>query len=87
MGARPWGNGTLHCRALQDFFTKLLSERKVVDFPHRLKEQDQTTARYQSEMLRSNMLDREFSVMIIKILTGLERRMEDISETLSKEIK
>ena len=33
------------------------------------------------------MPDREFKVMIIKILTGLEKRVEDISETLNKEIK
>ena len=33
------------------------------------------------------MVGREFKVMIIKILTGLEKRVEDISETLNKEIK
>jgi len=30
------------------------------------------------------MPDREFKVMIIKILTGLEKRVKDISETLKK---
>ena len=33
------------------------------------------------------MPDREFKVMIIKILTELEKRVENISETLNKEIK
>ena len=33
------------------------------------------------------MSDREFKIMIIKILTGLEKRVEDISKTLNKEIK
>ena len=34
-----------------------------------------------------NMPDTEFKVMIIKILTGLEKRVEDISEILNTEIK
>jgi len=39
-------------------------------------------------MDRSNILDREFTIMIIKkILTGLEERMENINETLDTEIK
>ena len=38
-------------------------------------------------MERSNMPDREFKVMVIKILTGLGRRVEELSETLNKEIK
>ena len=33
------------------------------------------------------MPDREFKVMIIKVLRGLEKSMEDISETLNYEIK
>ena len=33
------------------------------------------------------MPDREFKVMVIKILTGLEIRVEDFSETLTKEIE
>ena len=33
------------------------------------------------------MPDREFKVMIIKILNGLEKRVEDISETLNKRDK
>ena len=31
------------------------------------------------------MPDREFKVMIINILTGLEKRVEDLRETLKKE--
>lgn len=33
------------------------------------------------------MPDREFKLMILKILTGLEKRGANISETLNKEIK
>jgi len=36
-------------------------------------------------MVISNIPDRE--VMIIMILNGLEKRMEDMSETFNKEIK
>jgi len=52
-----------------------------------VKQQDKITAKelYRTEI--SNMPDREFKVMIIKIVTGLEERVEDFSETLSTEIK
>ena len=33
------------------------------------------------------MPDREFKVMIIKILARLEKRVEDITKTLNKEIE
>ena len=33
------------------------------------------------------MSELEFRMMIIKVLTGLEKRMEDIKESLSGEIK
>ena len=52
-----------------------------------IKEQDQTITRDQSEKDISNVPDRDFKVMIIKILTGLEKRVEDINENLNKEIK
>ena len=52
-----------------------------------MKEQDKITVRELNEMALSNMPDREFKVMVIKILTGLEKRVEDISETLNNEIK
>ena len=35
----------------------------------------------------SDMPDGEFKAMIIRILTGLEKRVEDISETLTKEME
>ena len=46
-----------------------------------IKEQDKAMAREQSETDISNMHNREFKVMIIKILTGFEKRVEDIRET------
>ena len=35
----------------------------------------------------SNMPDREFEVTVIKILTGLDKRVEDITETFNNEGK
>ena len=52
-----------------------------------MKEQDQTIARDQSKMDVSNMPNREFKVIIIKVLTGFEKKVEDISETLNTQIK
>ena len=52
-----------------------------------MEEQDKTTARELSETNISNMLDREFKIMIMNICTGFGKRLEDISETLNKEIK
>ena len=48
------------------------------------RKQDKITARDQSKTEISNMPDREFKVIIIKILTGLQKMMGDISETLDK---
>ena len=50
-----------------------------------MKEQDEITARDGSEMEISNMP--EFKVMIRKIFTGLEKKVQNISETLNKEEK
>ena len=36
---------------------------------------------------KSNMPDKEFKVMIVKILTGLEKRIEELSETFNKDRK
>ena len=47
---------------------------------------DQTTAGDQSQTGISNVLDRKFILMIMKILIRLES-VEDISETLTLEIK
>lgn len=49
-----------------------------------MKEHDKTAARDLSQM-EISMPYREFND--IRILTGLERRMEDINETLNTEIK
>lgn len=51
-----------------------------------IKEQDKITVRDLSEMDISNMSDKEFKVMTKKILTSLEKRVEDINKTLNKEI-
>ena len=32
------------------------------------------------------MLDKEFKVIVIKILTGLEKRVDDVSENCKKEL-
>ena len=50
------------------------------------KKKDQTTAGDQSQTGISNVLDRKFILMIMKILIRLES-VEDISETLTLEIK
>ena len=53
-----------------------------------MKEQNQTTARHVSKNGCKNMMpDREFKVAITKILTGPEKREEDVSKSLNKETK
>ena len=52
-----------------------------------MKEQDEITARNLSEMETSNRPAGEFKAVIIKIVTRLEKRVEDLSETLSKEME
>ena len=52
-----------------------------------MREQDKIIAKDLNKMEISNMPDREFQVMVIKILTGLEKTVEDLSETLNKEIE
>ena len=52
-----------------------------------MKEQDKITARDLNEMEISNMPDREFQVMVIKKLSGLEKRVGNLSETLNKELE
>ena len=41
-----------------------------------MKEQDKTTARDLSKVDISNMFDREFKIIVIRILTGLEKSKE-----------
>lgn len=43
------------------------------------------TTRDLSETNIRNIPNREFKVMIIKILTGIEERVEDLSETLNRD--
>jgi len=52
-----------------------------------MKEQNKITVRDLSKIEINSMPDRELKAMIIKILTGFEKRVEDISETLNNEIK
>ena len=52
-----------------------------------MKEEDKITARDLSEMEIINMHDRELKVVIIEIFTGLEKRVEDLTETLNREIE
>ena len=48
-----------------------------------VKERDKSTVKELNKMDINNKPDGEFKVMVIKILTGLEKRVEDIS--LNKE--
>ena len=52
-----------------------------------MKEQDKATSRDLSETDRSNMIDREFKALIIRISTGLETSMKDMSDTLNTEVR
>ena len=52
-----------------------------------MKEQDKATARELSKIDISNTPDREFKAMIIRILTRLEKRGEDMSGTLNTEVR
>ena len=47
----------------------------------------QLPARDLNETEISNMHYREFTVTIIKIFTGVEKKGEDLSETVNKEIE
>ena len=49
-----------------------------------MKEQNKITVRKLYETEISSMPDREYKVMIIQILTGLDSRVGDIGETLKK---
>ena len=52
-----------------------------------MKEQAKATVRDLSETDISNMPDTEFKTMSIRILTELEKRVEDVNETLNTEIR
>jgi len=50
-----------------------------------MKEQDKITAGDLTETDIRNISEGVFKAMIIRILTGLEKRVEDMSETLNTE--
>ena len=52
-----------------------------------VKEEDKIIARDLSKMEISNMPDREFKVMIIKVLTRLRKEWKTLMRPLKKEIK
>ena len=52
-----------------------------------MKEQDKAMAGDLSKTTINNMPDREFKAMTIRILTGLEKRVQDISGTINIEIR
>ena len=51
------------------------------------KEEEENTARDPSKTDTTNKPDREFKTMIIRIVMGLEKIVEDMSETLNTEIR
>ena len=52
-----------------------------------MKEQNKVTARDLNEIDINNMPDREFKVIIIRVLPGLEKRVKSMSETHNREIR
>ena len=62
---------------------KMSRQRKL----SQMKEQDKATVRDLSETDESNMPDGEFKATIRILLTGLERKIEDVSKTLATELK
>ena len=52
-----------------------------------MKEQDKASEIKLNEMEISNMPEKTFKVMIIKMLTGLEKRMEELSKSFNKKME
>ena len=52
-----------------------------------MKEQNKITPKQLNETEISNKPHREFKIIVIKILTGLAKRVEDLTKTLYKEIE
>jgi len=52
-----------------------------------IKEENKATTRDLSKTDISNIPDKEFKVMILRILTGLEKRVEDISKIFNTGIR
>ena len=52
-----------------------------------MKEQDKTLEKELNEMNVNSLPNKKFKVLVLKILTGLEKRMDTLSEHFSKEIE
>ena len=52
-----------------------------------IKEQDKFPEKDLKEMKISNLPDKEFKIMVIKVVTDLRRRMDEHSENFNKERK
>ena len=52
-----------------------------------MKEQDKITTKELNETEINNMPDREFKVMVIKVLTGLEKRVDGLRVTFNKKME
>ena len=52
-----------------------------------MKEHDKTSEKELHEMEICNVLDKEFKVMTIKMLTVLNRRVEELNGNFNKEIE
>ena len=65
---------------------KLVKMKRQRNMPQMKQQEKKITGREQKEMEISNMPDREFKVMVIKILI-IKKRVEDLNKTLNKEIK
>ena len=50
-----------------------------------MREQDQTSVKELNETEISNLPDKEFRVIVIKMLTELWRRMDELSENFNKD--
>ena len=51
------------------------------------KEQDKTPERGLNEMEITSLLDKDFKVTVIKLITDLRKRIYDFSENVNKEIE
>lgn len=67
----------LTCRKRYKELDKMRGQRSLFQ----MKEQNKAMGRDLSKTDVSNMPDVEFKVMIIRVLTGLEKRGEDVNET------
>ena len=52
-----------------------------------MKEQDKTSGKELNKMETSNLPDKKSKVMVIKLLIGLGRRVDELSENFNKEIE